>query len=132
MKKIIFLAGFCLVNFLYGHSHSHVEVVVHSHPNEVIIHSQPTEIIAVAPAAPTVVTPIVVSSLPPAPIVEAAVPSPGENYTYIPGYWAWNGQWVWQKQTWVIKAYPGAVWDPPHYHWSQHHGSYIWKPGHWK
>lgn len=106
-------------NTLAAHYH-------HEHVN-VVVETRRPEYIAVAPVAP-----VVVMTPPPAPIVEAAIPCPGENYAYIPGYWGWNGQWVWQSQAWVVKPHASAAWEPAHYRWSHHHQNYVWAAGHWR
>src|SRR5258707_492976 len=61
---------------------------------------------------------------PPPPKVEVVPIVPGPEYVWIPGYWAWNGGWVWIGGRWVIRPHIGAIWVAPH--WARHPRGYVW------
>src|SRR5436190_4670449 len=58
------------------------------------------------------------------------VASPGPQYVYTPGYWSWQGRWVWVQGSWVVPPYPGGVWVPGK--WEHKGPGYVWVAGHWK
>ena len=70
-------------------------------------------------------------SPPPVP-VQAVVPAPGPEYAYswIPGYWTWQGQWVWANGTWLPRPSPHSVWMPGQ--WVKRGHRYIWIRGGWQ
>jgi WXXGXW repeat (2 copies) len=76
------------------------------------------------PGPPPVTTP------PPAPPQEAVVVSPGPEYVWQPGYWSWQGRWVWVRGAWVIRPHAGAVWVPGH--WLHRGHGYVWINGYWR
>ena len=67
---------------------------------------------------------------PPAPQVEVVPVAPGPEYVWAPGYWAWNGGWVWIGGRWVVRPYPGAIWVGGH--WGRLGRGYVWVRGHWR
>jgi len=69
---------------------------------------------------------------PPAPLEQTVVPAPGPEYAYawIPGYWAWQGHWVWVNGTWIPLPCPHAVWVAGH--WVKWGHRYIWIRGRWQ
>ncbi len=73
---------------------------------------------------------VVVAQTPPPPAVEGISPSPGPTYVWVPGYWAWQGRWVWVRGEWFLPPRPRAAWVPGH--WNHHHRGYVWVPGHWR
>ena len=75
-------------------------------------------------------SPYYVSSLPPDPLYETMSSSPGYGYSWIDGYWHWNGyEWVWVSGRWV-QAQQGYVYVQPYYDWSDD-GRYVYTPGYW-
>jgi len=66
---------------------------------------------------------------PPAP-KEVVPVAPGPGYYFIPGYWSWNGAWVWVPGRWVVRPWNGAVWVSGH--WAKRGHGYIWVGGHWR
>lgn len=67
---------------------------------------------------------------PPPPQAEVVPPNPGGPVVWQPGYWAWNGRWVWVAGRYERTPRPGAVWVPGH--WVQGPlGRWRWIPGHW-
>jgi hypothetical protein len=76
--------------------------------------------------------PTVVHEPPPPPPQEIIVPAPGAEYAYawMPGYWTWQGSWVWLKGSWTPLPCPHAVWDAGQ--WAKRGHRYIWIRGHWQ
>jgi hypothetical protein len=65
------------------------------------------------------------------PQVEVVPVSPGPNYYWVPGYWAWRGGgWIWIRGTWVLPPRHGAVWVSGH--WAHHGHGYVWVGGGWR
>jgi hypothetical protein len=56
-------------------------------------------------------------------------PIPGDGYTWTPGYWDWEGEWVWVPGVWVEPPFVGALWTPGY--WGPYDGYWGWYPGHW-
>ncbi|MGA2864948.1 MAG: hypothetical protein ABSF95_10735 [Verrucomicrobiota bacterium] len=73
---------------------------------------------------------VVVGQAPPAPPAEVYVPAPGPGYLWAPGFWSWEGRWVWKSGSWVIRPHPQAVWVPGH--WGRHGRGYVWIGGYWR
>lgn len=72
-----------------------------------------------------------VEQAPPAPVVEVIPTAPSVEYVWAPGYWAWNGRWVWTGGRWVLPPRRGAIWIPGH--WERRRwGRHYWVPGHWR
>lgn len=45
---------------------------------------------------------------------------PGEDYIWIPDYWAWdlaNVDYYWVPGTWVLPPEVGLLWTPPYWAW---------------
>jgi hypothetical protein len=74
--------------------------------------------------------PPVVTVKPPPPPFEVIPVAPGPVYVWTPGYWSWQGSWVWVRGAWVMPPRPKAVWVNGH--WVYHHHGYTWVPGHWR
>jgi hypothetical protein len=74
---------------------------------------------AMAPAVP-----------PPSPQVEVMPAAPGPDYVWAPGYWGWNGGWVWIGGGWIVRPHPGAIWVGGHWAWRGR--GYVWVGGHWR
>jgi hypothetical protein len=83
------------------------------------------------PAGPTAPPPtVVVTQPPPAPQVEVIPVSPGPQFYWVPGYWSWNGGWVWVTGVWAPRPRPYAVWVQGH--WAHRGHGYIWIGGGWR
>jgi hypothetical protein len=76
--------------------------------------------------------PTVVNEPPPPPPDEPAVRPPGPEYAYawMPGYWTWQGRWVWLKGAWAPLPSPKSVWVPGQ--WAKRGHRYIWIAGRWQ
>ncbi len=84
------------------------------------------------PPAVAEVNPSTVISQPPpvtAP-VEVVPVAPGPDYVWTPGYWSWQGHWVWIGGTWVIRPRPHMIWVGGH--WAHHPRGWMWERGHWR
>jgi hypothetical protein len=73
---------------------------------------------------------VVVREAPPAPRADVVVVQPGPRYAWVPGHWAWQGQWVWVPGRWRLAPNPTAVWVPGH--WVRYGEGYVWTAGHWR
>lgn len=65
--------------------------------------------------------------------VEAAPPTPGPAYVWVPGHWAWRGPrrgYHWIPGHWTVPPQPGRVWVPGH--WAPGPGGHVWVDGHWR
>jgi hypothetical protein len=69
---------------------------------------------------------------PPPPHEQAPVRPPGPQYAYswVPGYWTWQGQWVWANGTWIPRPRPHVEWVPGK--WVKRGQRYIWIRGRWQ
>jgi len=57
--------------------------------------------------------------------------SPGPQFVWTPGSWAWNGRrWVWVNGGWVRPPRPRAVWVPGR--WNRRGPSFMWSGGYWR
>ena len=83
-----------------------------------------------AQAAPPQQAVVVAPSAPPAPQVEVIPVAPGPYYVWAPGYWSWNGGWVWVGGRYMSRPRPGAVWAAGH--WGRHGHDYVWIGGGWR
>lgn len=89
-------------------------------------YSSPSYGVSVSPYGTSVYT----SVAPPAPLVEIAPPAPGPGYTWIDGYWGWNGgRYAWNRGYWGAPPAPGYAWQP--YGWVYDGGRYRFVPGRW-
>jgi hypothetical protein len=86
------------------------------------------------PATTTVVAApeaeIVVSEAPPRMPQEVVVPAPGPGHVWVPGYWSWQGSWIWVRGAWVIPPHPRAAYVAGH--WAHRGHGYVWVSGHWR
>jgi hypothetical protein len=73
---------------------------------------------------------VVVTQPPPAPQVEVIPATPGPAYVWVPGYWAWNGSWIWVGGRWTLRPTPHAFWIGGH--WAQKGNHYVWHHGRWR
>src|SRR5215469_6364331 len=68
---------------------------------------------------------------PPLPVYEQPI-CPGEDYIWVPGYWAWDADYddyYWVPGTWVFAPQPGFLWTPPYWAWDD--GAYLFHEGYW-
>jgi len=73
---------------------------------------------------------ISVSFGPPALPIYAQPICPGEDYIWVPGYWAWSPiGYYWVPGTWVLAPEPGLLWTPGY--WAFDDGLFYWHPGYW-
>jgi len=55
---------------------------------------------------------------------------PAEDYIWVPGYWAWDGDdYFWVPGTWAMAPEVGFFWTPGYWGWGG--GGYAWYPGYW-
>ena len=73
---------------------------------------------------------IVVSETPPPLQQEVIVASPGPAYYWVPGYWSWQGRWIWVRGAWTIRPHPHAVYVAGR--WAHRGHGYVWIGGHWR
>ncbi len=85
--------------------------------------------VVVAPA-PAPQAEVVVTEAPPPPQVEVVTVSPGPEFLWIGGVWAWHGRWVWEPGHWARPPRHGAHWYAPHYVYRN--GAHIWVQGGWR
>jgi hypothetical protein len=72
-----------------------------------------------------------VPAMPNPPIDTVQGPSPGDNYTWVSGYYNWSGdRYQWVPGTWVRTPVPTSVWVPGR--WQPTAGGYVWIAGHWQ
>ena len=73
-----------------------------------------------------------VAFAPPAlPVYEQPV-CPGDNYIWVPGYWAWDPDYedyYWVPGTWVLAPEVGYLWTPPWWGWGG--GGFVFHEGYW-
>ncbi len=72
---------------------------------------------------------VVVREPPPADREEVVEAAPYPDYVWIPGHWAWEGQYVWVQGTWRRPPHERATWARGH--WAQRSGGWMWIEGHW-
>jgi hypothetical protein len=56
--------------------------------------------------------------------------SPGPEYVWVPGNWAWNDRWIWVEGEWVVPPRDGAVWQSGY--WTRSRRGYVWVQGRWR
>jgi hypothetical protein len=57
---------------------------------------------------------------------------PGQDYFWVPGYWAWDpgfDDYYWVPGTWVLAPEPGFFWTPGYWAWVD--DAYYFQPGYW-
>ena len=68
---------------------------------------------------------------PPLPVYEQPI-CPGQDYIWVPGYWAWDADfddYYWVPGTWVLAPEVGLFWTPGYWAWED--GSYVFYNGYW-
>lgn len=119
MSKRLFIIGICSAATFFAAGCAH---------HRTVIVRQPEPVIVSAPAP--VPSPEVVVQAPPAPQPEAIPPAPAAGYVWVPGYWTWNGQWIWMSGHWAVPPHGHMRWEPGH--WHKHMRGYRWEPGRWR
>lgn len=106
-------------------------------PTEIQARIAPGVVLAPPPAAPQQVfvpqPTVVAPGWAPAPPMTPVMPiprSPGRGFVWTPGYYDWNGGWVWTGGRWVRPPRPGAVWMPGR--WDRHRGNWRYSRGYWR
>ncbi len=105
------------------------------------VYQAPPAVVQAAPVAPTVATapPPAPTTAAPAPLVTQPPPAapvevipvaPGPEYVWTPGYYAWQGGWVWVRGCWVVQPHPHALWIGGHR--TRHAHGWVWVGGHWR
>lgn len=106
--------------------------------------TQPATIVVQQPAT----APANVRTMP-GPINEQRGVSPGAGYSWLTGYWAWDGvRWVWQPGRWIQGAAPAipapqaetmgnaphatAYWVPGYWAYNTSSNTWVWTPGAWR
>jgi hypothetical protein len=73
---------------------------------------------------------VIVSGLPPAPIMEEPTPPPQAHAVWIAGYWHGTGvQYAWIPGHWEGAPPVGSTWRAPRYVSAD--GAYFYEPGRW-
>ena len=68
---------------------------------------------------------------PPLPVYEQPV-CPGEDYIWVPGYWAYDydySDYYWVPGTWVLAPEPGYFWTPGYWGWENE--AFLFHEGYW-
>jgi hypothetical protein len=68
---------------------------------------------------------------PPLPVYEQPL-CPGEDYIWVPGYWAYDydySDYYWVPGTWVLAPEPGYFWTPGYWGWENE--AFIFHEGYW-
>jgi WXXGXW repeat (2 copies) len=66
---------------------------------------------------------------PPPPLAELVAATPSPQYAWIPGYWGWDGEWIWEAGRYMLRPHPGAEWVPGR--WEHRGRHWVWIPGRW-
>jgi len=73
---------------------------------------------------------VIVTQAPPPAQVEVIPEAPGPDYSWAPGYWSWQGSWIWIRGGWVTRPWHGALWVNGG--WGRRGGRWVWRGGHWR
>lgn len=66
---------------------------------------------------------------PPLPVYVQPI-TPGPDFMWAPGYWAYDdGGYYWVPGTWIRAPRVGLLWTPGYWGWSE--GYYVWHAGYW-
>ncbi|HTV39846.1 MAG TPA: hypothetical protein VMF08_04680 [Candidatus Sulfotelmatobacter sp.] len=68
--------------------------------------------------------------MPPPPETEVIPPQPNLTYIWTPGFWDWQGRWVWVRGYWGPRPHPGAVWVQGQ--WVHRGHRNVWVRPHWQ
>jgi len=121
--------GIALCQQSFAHR-DHIVVEEHYHHPHVVVKEKIYEPEVYVAEAPVVVAPVYIQEAPPAAIQEEIGISPGPDYIWVDGYWAWNNGWGWRRGSWVVKPHHDAVWVRGS--WEKHPRGHVWVGGHWK
>jgi hypothetical protein len=129
-----------VLNFLITGALAAVSGCVERRVTYVPVYQPPTVVVQATPQAapppPTagpsqvVAAPVVISQPPPPRRPEVVPAPPGPYYVWQPGYWSWQGRWVWINGSYLMPPRPRAVWRPGY--WAPHGRGYVWIGGHWR
>jgi len=72
---------------------------------------------------------ISVTIAPPALLVYDQPVCPGDGYLWTPGYWAWDGDYYWVSDAWVMPPQVGYLWTPGYWGWGG--GGFMFNEGYW-
>lgn len=72
----------------------------------------------------------VVVQAPPPPQVEIIPPAPSVEVVWVPGFWSWNGRWMWMSGRWAYPPHRHAIWIGGAWVGERH--GYRYHPGHWR
>ncbi|HEX3627703.1 MAG TPA: hypothetical protein VH280_20025 [Verrucomicrobiae bacterium] len=67
---------------------------------------------------------------PPPPETEVIPPQPNVTFVWTPGFWDWQGRWIWRSGYWGPRPRPGAVWVQGR--WVHHGHRDVWVRPHWQ
>lgn len=87
--------------------------------------------LVLAPMAASAQQTVVITNLPPpAPLAETPTASPGANFAWVPGFWAWSGtQHAWTAGHWERPPQPAQTWEAPR--WERDGARYRFRQGRW-
>ena len=122
---LVGLAGFALMLSGSGCRARRIMYVSAPPPQPVHVVEQPFVVATNAP-----VQTVIVTQQPPPAQVEVVTVSPGPAYQWAPGYWSWNGAWVWVGGGWIARPHPQAVWVGGR--WARHGHGHVWIGGRWR
>lgn len=93
---------------------------------------QATASVQAVPVVATSVTPTaVVTTAPPSNVTEAQPASPGAGYTWVPGFWTYNGtQYTWTAGHWEQPPVSNVQWVEPQ--WVREGNGYRFQAGRWR
>ncbi len=89
----------------------------------------PPVVVQEAPRAPEGPE-MVVESAPPAPYTEVVPMSPGSDYIWLGGHWAWQGHWVWIHGHYDHRPRHDARWSEGR--WDHRSTGWVWIEGRWR
>ena len=116
--KISLLGGAVLTLLAAGCVERREYVPVYAAPPAYAPSTEGANVVVEAPSAPPPVR------------VEVVPVAPGPAYVWAPGYWSWNGGWIWVGGRYVMRPHYGAVWIGPR--WVHHGRHFIYVRGHWR
>ena len=89
--------------------------------------------LAASLALPVSATEVFVRVVPPRPVVERVVSTPGPRYVWVGGYYRWTGHvYAWVPGRWVYPPRPAAVWVAPHWNFVAGRRGYVFVGGYWR
>ncbi len=73
--------------------------------------------------------PIKIAWAPPPMLVDFPPPAPYAEAVWTGGYWAWEGNWIWDSGRWAPPPQPGYQWTHPYY--EHRNNSVVFIDGFW-